>query len=239
MKREVEIEVLEKRAYEVRKTFGFDNTSPIDFRVIKEKLNHATFVKYPLSRNFCGLIYKLDTQSAVIVINSTLNLGRQNFTFAHELYHYYYSSSDTKVCSFNEDFKKNKKDPEEVTADRFASYFLMPRFAFLDYFTDECGGIVSEESIIKLENHFMVNRYTVVSRLLKELLISKTNAKPFLKINFDKVNELGFSRILYESDPSSIQPSISGHYNELCEKLFNEQKIGKSKYDEIMNVLEK
>lgn len=228
--------VLEKRAYESRRALSLDNQSPVDFVLLKEKLDKVTHVEYPLSKGFCGLIYKIDTDSAVIVINSNLTLGKQYFTFAHELYHLHYSSEETKICTFNESFMHRKKDDEEVNADIFASYFLMPRFSFLDYFHYECGDELSIESVVKLENHFRVNRFTVVSRLQYEFNLTNQEAKSLMTIDNDMIVRLGFSLDLYSKKEDSSSPSVTGYYNNLCEKLLKENKITESRYNEIIGV---
>ena len=230
------IGLLERKAYESRRTLGLDNDSPVNFNFLKERLNRLTNVEYPLSKGFCGLIYKIDTDSAVIIINSNLTLGKQNFTFAHEIYHLHYSTEETKICTFNESFMHRKKDEEEVLADIFASYFLMPRFAFLDFFHKECNDEVSIESVIKLENYFRVNRFTVVSRLQFECGLTNQEAKKLMAIDKEKIVALGYSFELYEKKASSAIPSVNGYYNILCEKLLTENKITENKYKEIIGV---
>ena len=229
---------LERKAYELRRLLGFDNDSPIVFDSLRKKLKKLTYVEYPLSNGFCGLIYKIDTDSAVIVINSNLPLGKQYFTFAHELYHLHFSTEEAKVCTFNEDFMNRKKDKEEVKADVFASFFLMPRFAFLDFFHSKCNDEVSPQSVVKLENHFGVNRFTVVARLLAELDLTEDEGKKLLAIDKELITSMGFSLSLYENKPNSKNPSIEGYYNELCAKLLREKKIGESRYNEILGVFE-
>lgn len=228
--------VLEKRAYESRRTLGLDNQSPVDFVLLKEKLDKVTHVEYPLSKGFCGLIYKIDTDSAVIVINSNLTLGKQYFTFAHELYHLHYSSEETKICTFNENFMHRKKDDEEINADIFASYFLMPRFSFLDFLHFECGDELNVKSVVKLENQFRVNRFTVVSRLQYEFNLTNQEAKSLMIIDDETISRLGFSLDLYNKKIDNPSPSVDGYYNNLCEKLLKEEKITESKYNEIIGV---
>ena len=232
----LDLRALEKRAYESRRLLGLDNVTPIVFDYLKQKLNKITYVEYPLSKGFCGLIYKIDTASAVIIVNSNLTLGKQYFTFAHEIYHLHYSSEETKVCTFNESFVNRKKDAEEVYADIFASYFLMPRFAFLEYFHNECNDELTIESVIKLENYFLVNRFTVVSRLLHEFDLEENEAEKLLIIDKDAIASLGYKLDLYEKKANSKVPSIEGYYNELCSKLLKEEKIGESRYNEIIGV---
>lgn len=227
---------LERKAYESRRLLELDNETPIVFDYLKQRLNKVTYVEYPLSKGFCGLIYKIDTASAVIIVNSNLTLGKRNFTFAHELYHLHYSSEETKVCTFNESFMNRKKDQQEVNADIFASYFLMPRFAFLDYFHKECNDEITPASIVKLENYFRVNRFTVVSRLLYEFNLEEKEAEKLLVINKEMITNMGYSLELYQKKPNSQEPSIEGYYNELCSKLLKEKKIGESRYNEIIGV---
>ena len=227
---------IEKRAYESRRMLGLNNEDPVDFSFLKEQLNKVTYVEYPLSKGFCGLIYKIDTDSAVIIINSNLTVGKQNFTFAHEIYHLHYSTEETKICTFNESFMTRKRDKEEVKADMFASYFLMPRFSFLDYFHKECHDDITLQSVIKLENYFQVNRFTVVSRLQFELGLTNEEAEALMPIDKDLIKEMGYSLVLYKKKPKSSIPSIEGYYNKLGEKLLNENKITESRYKEIIGV---
>lgn len=232
-----DLRLLEKRAYDVRKQLGFDNFSPIDFDLLKDRLgDRITYVEYPLSNGFCGLIYKIDTDCALIVLNSKLTLGKQNFTFAHELYHFRFYSGESKLCPFNEGFNDDKKDLDEINADIFASFFLMPRFSFLDFFSDDCGNAINQESVIKLENHFHVNRYTVVSRLMHEFDLTNKEAKELLRIDKTLIASMNYPTYLYIAKEDCKSPHINGYYNNLAAKLFEDKKISERKYKEILDV---
>ena len=88
------------------------------------------FYETPMESNLQGAIFQGKNQIVRIVVNSTIdNVGRKNFTYAHEMGHYFLMHDlSTLACTqANVEGGFSVKDPQEVEANYFASYFLMPK----------------------------------------------------------------------------------------------------------------
>lgn len=74
----------------------------------------------------CGM-YCIEGDKRKIYINQNMNLGRRNFTIAHELGHHFLSHSLNEYCHIYRTLNDtHQKDPQEVEANYFAACFLMP-----------------------------------------------------------------------------------------------------------------
>ena len=83
------------------------------------------------TKKFIGALTKGNNGQVYIMVNSNIdNIGRKNFTIAHELGHYFLShqlKQNAFYCSDNEIVEEGAwKDPIEQEANYFASCFLMP-----------------------------------------------------------------------------------------------------------------
>lgn len=84
------------------------------------------FLKFPNEMGVSGAyIEKTGRENPYkcIYINTLEPIGRQHFSFAHELYHAFYEKSNDVLSKTN----ASKYDPVEYCAERFASYLLIPR----------------------------------------------------------------------------------------------------------------
>ena len=77
---------LNSEAVRFREKVGYSNREPIDVESVVLKMENYTLVKLELSNNISGMCI-VDENSKVIAINSSMSVGRQRFTIAHELYH--------------------------------------------------------------------------------------------------------------------------------------------------------
>jgi len=73
-----------KKAVSLRKQLGDDATSPIDIFTLAYSIDRLSIVYYPMGERLSGICVK-DERSNVIAINSSMTLGRQRFSMAHEL----------------------------------------------------------------------------------------------------------------------------------------------------------
>ncbi|HCS73471.1 MAG TPA: toxin-antitoxin system, toxin component, partial [Clostridiales bacterium] len=78
-----------KKALSLRKELGEDTTSPIDIFALAYTIEKLSIVYYPMGNNISGVCIR-GTGNNVVAINSTMTLGRQHFSMAHELYHLYF-----------------------------------------------------------------------------------------------------------------------------------------------------
>lgn len=114
------------------------------------------------SECFFGLSLRVDGESPAIVVNthSDITTERQIFSAAHELGHQLMHFKEFKP------FDKLDKiqDEQEREANEFASYFLMPREAFIKKW-QEADGYSTYEKILFIKSYFRVSYQTVIKRL--------------------------------------------------------------------------
>lgn len=116
------------------------------------------------------LIRKKD--SALIGINSNDTYARQRFTIAHELAHFLLEKKkDTFVdehhkISYRSYSHENGKDINEIVADKFAAYLLMPKnFLKKDFMKIEMKGIFQENDLEYLAEKYVVSKEAMKYRL--------------------------------------------------------------------------
>ena len=86
------------KALSLRKELGEDTTSPVDIFSLAHTIPQLTLVFYPMGDHISGICIK-NNGDPVIAINSSMSLGRQRFSMAHELFHIYFDQNEhTTVC---------------------------------------------------------------------------------------------------------------------------------------------
>lgn len=222
------------KAERLRIFYGEDNYSPIDIFSIAQQIEKLTLVFYPLGESISGMCIKGTDDKCTIAINSSMTLGRQRFTLAHELYHLYYDDSTKSICT------KSVGDGNdcEKRADAFASYFLMPRAALMDKtesLMKKGNGKLSLHDIIRIEQFFSVSHQTAVYQLFNCGFLSKKEKERYLNISVRKIAEsMGFSSDLYRSSPKDKKYRTYGHYIDLVEQLYKKDIISTGKYEELL-----
>lgn len=115
------------------------------------------------------LVYK--GNKAGILVNTCIpNSGKHNFTFAHELGHYFLRHTPAYTMDDQRGFRCTAKDmetsrnPHETEANRFAAALLMPeerfRFAMM-------GAVLDYALINNLARQFRVSKHACCNRLLE------------------------------------------------------------------------
>jgi Zn-dependent peptidase ImmA (M78 family) len=157
----------------VTKTYNITGIPALALQAIadQEKIK-CIFSSFPNDSWLSGmLLYKGEKRK--IIINTLIqNVGRHNFTFAHELGHYFMNHTpsfyinDQKGfrCTFT-DIEKGQK-PREVEANRFAAELLMPKNRFQ---LDMTGAPIDFYLINSLANLYMVSKYACSNRILNLL----------------------------------------------------------------------
>lgn len=128
-KRKKEIENLTIDLLKEYGLFRADGAAPIFVKDDLQKHFTFTFHEVEMESNLQGAIYQ-GKNSVKIVVNSTIdNVGRKNFTYAHEMGHYFLVHDlSALVCTqANLDGGFGVKYPQEAEANYFASCFLMPK----------------------------------------------------------------------------------------------------------------
>ena len=220
---------ISRKANSTRNYFGEDANSPIDVFALAFNIENLSVVFSKLRDSISGMLYRGE-HSSIIAINSEMSLGRQRFTMAHELYHYYYDENmGTVVCPKN----SNDSTENEKRADYFASCLLMPETGLYNRIEKihEDHKSLTIEDVIKLEQFFKVSHAAMLVRLKEEKFIS---GKEYDKLKDNvkaKATMMNYDTSLYERTDSE---KTVGYHIALANKLYDAGKIGESKWKEIL-----
>jgi Zn-dependent peptidase ImmA (M78 family) len=222
-----------KKAANLRKQLGEDATSPIDVFSLAHSIERLSMVFYPMGDHLSGMCIKSDN-NAVIAINSSMSVGRQRFSMAHELFHLYYDDAQlTAICAKKIGTGKDK----ENQADQFASYLLMPPDALTTMIkrvkkneTDR----LSVKDVVRLEQHFGVSRQAILFRLIEENEITQQEAGPMKQGVIWSAVSLGYDDTLYKPLPTEKQYMTYGFYIQQADEAFGKGLISSGKYEELL-----
>lgn len=221
------------KALSLRKELGEDTTSPIDIFSLAHTIPHLTLVYYPMGDHLSGMCIKNDG-NPVIAINSSMSVGRQRFSMAHELYHLYFDESDqSTVCAVN----IGSGNEVEKTADQFASYFLMPPVALSDAITKIYSGgstVLGIKEIVKLEQFFRVSRQALLYRLIDDQKLTPLEADRFRQGVIRSAINLGYDDSLYRPLPENQQYKTYGYYIKQAEELLEKDLVSTGKYEQLL-----
>lgn len=222
---------LSNQASSVRKKLGEDNTSPIDIFALMYTTENVTLVKYPLGEKISGACLKNNT-SALIAVNSSMSIGRQRFSLAHELYHLYF---DEDMISTICPSKIGGGNQTEKSADQFASYLLMPPAALYEKIQEIKSAEnrkLTVKDVIKLEQYFGVSRKAMLFRLQEEGELSQSDAADMQKDVIISAAKLGYDTSLYKPTPENENKGTYGYYIKQAENLLQSDIISTGKYEE-------
>lgn len=222
------------KAERLRKQFGEDNNSPIDIFSLAQGIETLTIVYYPLGNKISGMCVKGSDGRCTIALNSSMTLGRQRFSLAHEFYHLFYDKNIKSVCAKSID----TGNEVEKMADAFAAFFLMPRAALADKadsLMSKHGGKISLQDIIRIEQYFGVSHQTALYQLNNCGYISRDELNTLLNISVRRQAEaMGFSSDLYRPLPAEKQYCTYGHYIDQADQLLNRDIVSYGKYEELL-----
>lgn len=222
------------KAERLRKQLGEDNNSPVDIFALAQGIELLTIIYYPLGNKISGMCVKGAEGRCTIALNSSMTLGRQRFTLAHEFFHMFYDTNMKTICA-----KSIGTGCEiEKMADAFAAYFLMPRAALADKadnLISKHEGKINLQDIIRIEQYFGVSHQTAVYQLNNCGYISRNELDDLLNISVKRQAEaMGFSSDLYLPLPKEKQYCTYGHYIKQADQLLNRDIISNGKYEELM-----
>lgn len=223
---------LSSKASSIRKRLGEDEASPVDIFTLAQGIEALTLVFYPLGKNISGACFRSEF-SSLIAINSDMSMGRQRYSLAHELYHFYFDEERTStVCSS----KIGSGSENEKKADQFASYFLMPPTALYEAVQKYKGadGALSVREVIRLEQHFGMSHQAMLIRLQEEGGLTSAEITAMQSGIIALAARLGFDVSLYKPSPEDKRMQVFGHYICQAEQLLQADKISNGKYEELL-----
>lgn len=219
----------------LRKKLGEDSSSPIDIFAMAQNIEKLTIVYYPLGEKLSGMCIKGLEDNNLIAINSSMTLGRQRFSLAHEFYHLFYDDNMISVCAKKIDLGKDI----ERSADMFASYFLMPDAA-LQVRAEQLARKHTDreliiDDVIRIEQYFGVSHQAAVYRLMHTPYLSGNRGDSFLSEAVrSKAETLGYSSDLYRPSPEEKKYMTYGNYINQAEQVIEKGLVSVGKYEELL-----
>jgi len=221
------------KALDLRKRLGQDMMSPIDVFSVSLTIDRITLVFYPMGEHISGMCIK-NNGYPIIAINSSMSVGRQRFSMAHELYHLYFDESEEiRVCAIQID----SGNEIEKAANLFASYFLMPPHAFNGMIRKLCNNSsrnLGIKEIVFLEQYFGVSRQALLFRLVEDNILSTEQANQFREGVILSAVSMGYDDSLYRPLPKNRQYKTYGYYINKAEELLKKGLISSGKYEELL-----
>ena len=222
--------ILQRRATEIREKFNVDDNAPIDIISLVSAQPDITLVFYPFKEEISGLCIRA---ANLIAINSNSTLGRQAFSIAHELYHYYFDGEKVTI-SYTDDYSNLKIEKE---ANQFASYLLMPDSTFTRLYNKMTGNgskLVDLKTILEIEQYFKVSRKAVLFRLINDGYISKEEIEQYTTDIIKNAKSYGYDISLYSPSKSNESRKTYGAYLKLALQLKDSGLISDGKYEEYL-----
>lgn len=193
----VKSECPKKAAELTRKKMGLTQYEPIrDIAGMLEGHGIKLFSIRMASDAFFGLSVSEQEGGPAVIVNvwDRISVERWIFSAAHELGHLL-----LHLDSFNVDESKENQE-EEVEANIFASYFLMPEDSFRKEW-DEAYGLAFVDRVLKVKRIFQVSYKTVLYRLKDDY-----GDSIWKKFQFAYKNRTG-KTLSFTEEPEALTPS--------------------------------
>lgn len=170
----------------LRARAGFDQFGPADPHRAAERLG----VKVVYMRASMEGFYFKGPPSRIL-ISSVRPVPRRTFTCAHELGHHWFGHGST-MDELKEDERSDSQKPEEVLANAFAAFFLMPTAGVRGAFARRNWSIkaASPEQFFTIACEFGVGYRTLINHLHYSIGdLPTTRAKELLRTSPQKIRE--------------------------------------------------
>lgn len=227
-------EALNIEAINLRISFGIGEYSAIDFESLLFSKEEMTYLSFPMPDNINAICVK-DSSNKVIAINSKDTLGKQRYSLAHELYHLYVQKDFLfSVCTDD-----NKKPIEEVKADAFATYFMLPKSALYWFIKQTLNMDISKgkihfnfDQIIKIEQYYKISHAAMLNRLKIEKMITQQEYIQYQDGVIKRALNLGYDDSLYI--PPANEYKAKGKYIHYAKKLLELGLINDREFEDYM-----
>lgn len=191
--RDLAKEALEK-SLEVREEHGYDFRSPLCVYELCEKAQVA--VRFTDDITSMEGVYAA-LKRPKIVLSALRPLPRRAFTCAHELAHHFFGHGST-IDELREEAEDGTRPPNELLADAFAGYLLMPAQAVKRAFSSRGFEMATAtpEQIYGIASSFGVGYETLIGQLAYGLkYITHPRAELLRKTKLPQIRErlLGFA----------------------------------------------
>jgi len=222
---------LAKEASELRRRLGYDDHSRVDVFNLINIIEPMTLVFYPMGERISGMCLK-GSEDVLIAINSSMTHGRQRFSMAHELYHYFYDNMNAMICASD----IGAQSPIERNANTFASFFLAPPAALSAAIKEQKSirPFLILADVVKLEQYFGMSRQAMLIRLVDEGELSLEDTASMRLNIISHALSLGYDDSLYRPLPEDKSKITFGRYIRRAEELIARGLISDGKYEELL-----
>lgn len=222
---------LAKAASELRRRLGEDDHSRVDVFQLAHTIEPLTLVFYTMGKRIGGMCIK-GAEDVLIAINSSMTYGRQRFSMAHELYHYYYDDMSTVICAWD----IGETNVIEKNANTFASFFLAPPAALSAAIKEikKDQPVLDRTGVVQLEQFFGMSRQAMLIRLIDEGELSFEDTAPMRTNIISHALSLGYDDSLYRPLPENKARMTYGRYIKRAEGLLERGLISDGKYEELL-----
>ena len=205
--------------------------SYIDVFQLARTIESLTLVFYPMGERISGMCLK-GNEDVLIAINSSMTYGRQRFSMAHELYHYFYDNMNTMICSWD----ICESNGVEKNANMFASFFLAPPAALSAAIKEikKNRSVLDRTDIVKLEQVFGMSRQAMLVRLMDEGELTLEDTATMRTRIIAHALSLGYDDTLYRPLPEDKARMTYGRYIKRTEDLLERGLISDGKYEELL-----
>ncbi|NSW84661.1 MAG: ImmA/IrrE family metallo-endopeptidase [Syntrophothermus sp.] len=220
----------QQRARESRQQFGYNQLIPVDIWQILRAEGIAV-IKRPLKSDISALFLR-KFPAALVLVNSARTLGHQNFSGAHEYFHFRYDPEQKiKVCKVMEFDPRN---PNEREADLFAAYFLVPDEALEWQLERRLRGRqrhLSITDVIALEQLFWVSHREMLIRLEEIGYLNQKQREEMAAGIIETARRLGYDTSLYKPTNESV---VLSDLPEKATLALERELISSGRYEEIL-----
>lgn len=221
---------LENEATRLRDEMGTRSIDPISIHQIL-KYKHILGYFTRLGDGFSGMAVKVISKEGerpyyFMLVNTSDFYCRQRFTAAHELYHLLIQKDFH--YSYDENIWSNK-DAEEINANYFATYLLLPETGIrqLIPLEEQRKNKVTTATLLKLEHNYRCSRMSLLYRLKHLGLVTEEYIDANKNGAIRQAMEYGYDTSLYQP---TDKVELVGDYNVKARKLYDEGRISQAKY---------
>lgn len=150
-------------AQQVLKYFNITTTPALYFNEVFKHYNIICREKIFSDPNYLGSLHRSHNLTAIIVNTCCNNMGRINFTKAHELGHFCLNHKGVTFQCTKTDMSNFATKPQEIEANQFASEFLLPEYMVKPICIAAPFDFVTINTI---KNQFLVSKMSAVFRIL-------------------------------------------------------------------------
>ena len=191
-------------------------------------IKNLTVMWMPLNKEICGCCSK-NEKDYLIILNSRHNTGKQNFTFAHELYHLFFDDKDSwTICG------KSDNTEVELKANAFAYNLLIPEYSLYSYFKSNKITAWKEKDIILCAKEFNVDFETLLNKIENSLINYEIDLENKESNLVKIVKSMGIENELFEPTIESKDYYTLGSYIPLITESYEKKHIGNSKKEELL-----